>query len=268
MRRLVLSLLFLSCSALAADDLAQAERLLVAGDFGKAMPTLTRLAQAGNPNAQLRLGEMYWFGEGAAQDLDAARNWFEKAAASGSTAAREALAALDRRKARGAEIAYWTQHYDGADLRAGKFSCPVPAIPAVSTSSEDISETLAEIRDWQACHTGFLANMGAVAKGVRQIPADVRDMMTPDEVKRAQAHLKGVYGKLIAQSSADVEAVKASEDVWNKATGEFVKGENLRMAMLHDEQHRLIDRVRRAQDERRDAKYRKKYLPATSSTRN
>lgn len=43
--------------AAAADDLADAERLLAARSFDAALPLYRRLAEAGNPDAQMRLGE-------------------------------------------------------------------------------------------------------------------------------------------------------------------------------------------------------------------
>lgn len=34
-----------------------------------------RLAEAGNTEAQFLLGEMYWYGDGAASDLTLATSW-------------------------------------------------------------------------------------------------------------------------------------------------------------------------------------------------
>jgi TPR repeat protein len=128
MRRFLLSLLLVSCTAM-ADDLSDANKFLAAKQYDKALPLYTKLAKAGNPEAQFRVGEMYWYGDGTAQDLRAARGWFEKAAAAGNADAKESLAALDRRATRGSEIDYWTKGYDGADLRAGQFPRSRPRMP-------------------------------------------------------------------------------------------------------------------------------------------
>lgn len=252
MRRFLLSLLFVSCGALAADDLAEANRLLAAKDYGKAMAMFTRLADAGNPDAQLRLGEMHWFGEGTGEDLDAARRWFEKSAAAGNAGAKESLLVLDRRKTHGAEIAYWTQQYDGADLRAGKFDCPLPAIPEASRTNEDIKATKDAIDSWRACQQGFMANFNATVSGGKHIPAEVLGMMTPSEVKRARDHVQAVYASLKAKAIADVNTVASKQMEWHKATDAFAKEENLRLAMRADEEKRMyIEQQRRKNDDQR-----------------
>ena len=253
MRRFLLSLLFVSYGALAADDLAEANRLLTAKDYGKAMAMFTRLANAGNPDAQLRLGEMYWFGEGATQDLDAARRWFEKSAATGNMGAKESLAALDRRKTRGAEIVYWTQQYDGADLRSGKFACPLPALPAASKSNEDIKATQALIENWRLCHDGFVGNFNATVSGGKHIPAEVLDMMTPQETDRALARTKEIYAKVMAQANEDVTTMANRQMDWHQATDSFVKEENVRLTKRAEEEKRIyIEHERRVREQQRE----------------
>ncbi len=252
MRRFLLSLLFVSCGALAADDLAEANRLLAAKDYGKAMAMFTRLADAGNPDAQLRMGEMHWFGEGTGEDLDAARRWFEKSAAAGNVGARESLAVLDRRKTRGAEIVYWTQQYDGADLRSGKFDCPMPAIPEASRTNEEIKATKQAIDSWRSCQQGFMANFNATVSSGKHIPAEVLGMMTPSEVKRARDHVQAVYASLKAKAIADVDTIAGRQLEWHKATDAFAKEENLRLATRANEEKRMyIEQQRRQNDDRR-----------------
>ena len=51
----------------------------------------TRLANAGNANAQLMLGAMYSLGQGVRQDNAVARQWYEKAANQGSANAQLVL---------------------------------------------------------------------------------------------------------------------------------------------------------------------------------
>lgn len=249
MRRLLLSLLLVSGAALAADDLVEANRLLAAKEYGKAMSLFTRLANAGNSDAQLRLGEMYWFGEGATQDLDTARRWFEKAAAAGNAGGKDSLAALDRRKVRGSEIVYWTQQYDGADLRSGKFACPLPAIPAASTTNADIKATKDAIEGWRSCHQGFMANFNATVSSGKHIPAEVLDMMTPAETDRALAHVQSVYAKVKDQASADIATMADKQTAWYTATDGFVKEENKRLARQQKEEtDRIVDAQRRMSD--------------------
>lgn len=252
MRRFLLPLLFVSCGALAADELAEANRLLAAKDYGKAMAMFTRLADAGNPDAQLRLGEMHWFGEGTGEDPDAARRWFEKSAAAGNVGAKESLAVLDRRKARSAEIVHWTQQYDGADLRSGQFACPLPAIPEASRTNEEIKATKDAIDSWRACQQGFMANFNATVSSGKHIPAELLGMMTPSEVKRARDHVQAVYASLKEKAVADVNTIASRQLEWHKATDAFVKDENLRLATRAEEEKRLyVEQQRRQNDDRR-----------------
>lgn len=245
MRRLLIPLL-LASSAAFANDMTAAGKLLEAKEYAKALAAYTRLADAGNTEAQLRVGEMHWYGEGTPQDLQVAYRWFEKAAAAGNTDAKAALIALERRKTRGGEIDYWTSQYDGADLRSGKFDCKPPAIPELSKTNDDINATRDGIEAWRICHNGFVANLNATAPIGKRIPAEVLDMMTLDEVDRAKAHVEAVYGKVLAQVDAEVESVRTRQAAWETATERFVKDENARIARQQKEEtERLVELQRR-----------------------
>jgi hypothetical protein len=227
MRRLMLSLLFV-CLGASADDLAEANRLLAAKEYGKALPLYTKAAHAGNPEAQFRLGEMYWYGDGTAQDLDAARAWIGKAAAAGVPDARESLAILERRKTRGSEISYWMNEYRGDELRSGKYACPAPAIPVMSKTNEEIQATRAAVETWQACYNGFVSNFNAAMPAGKVIPQDVLDMMSPSEFDRVRAHIEPAYRTILLEAQTRADATLAQRDAWEKATQAFVKEENLR----------------------------------------
>jgi TPR repeat protein len=249
MRRLLLSLLLVSCTAM-ADDLSDADKFLAAKQYDKALSLYTKLAKAGNPEAQFRVGEMYWYGDGTAQDLEAARGWFEKAAAAGNPDARDSMAALERRKTRGNEISYWTKDYDGADLRSGQFECKLPVIPAASTTNADIQATRKNIELWQTCYGGFVANFNATAPLGKRIPADVLDMMTPQELELARVHVESVYGKVLARAQAEADTVRSQQMAWEGATERFVKEENVRVERQNEELKRAaVEAERRRQVE-------------------
>jgi TPR repeat protein len=227
MRRYVLSFLFVCLSA-SADDLADANRLLAAKDYAKALPLFTKAARAGNSEAQFRLGEMYWYGDGTAQDLNAAREWIGKAAAAGVPDAKESLAILERRKTREKEIAYWMSEYRGEELRSGKFACPAPAIPVLSKTNEEIEATRAAVATWQTCYNGFVSNFNSAMPPGKVIPQDVLDMMSPAEFERVRAHIEPTYRKIILDAQTQADATLAQRDAWEKSTQAFVKEENLR----------------------------------------
>lgn len=246
MKRLVGILLLLAGGVAAADELGDANKLMLAKSYDKAFPVYSRLAAAGNPEAQFRLGEMYWYGDGTAPDIATARRWLQKAAATGHKEAAEDLAALKARETRGADITYWTTGYKGEDLTSGKFACPAPAIPAVSRTNDDIKAVSASIATWQGCYNGFVANVNAALPPGKRIPDDVASMMTPHEMDAARAHLDQVYGSVIAHAQAAAGVVTANRDAWQKATEQYVADTN-RAAKEDEKKYALeLERLERS----------------------
>lgn len=223
MKRLLYLTLLAACGFARADDLGEAERLLQAKSYGKALPVYQRLADAGNPAAQMRLGEMYWFGDGVKSDLAKARQWFERSAAGGNVDAAASLASLKRRETRGAEITYWTRTYQGEDMVSGKFACQPPELPAVSRTKAEIQAVEQELKAWHDCYNGFVAHLNASLPPGKRIPGDVLDMMTPTEGLQAQKHLDGVYARLGKKAQQDAAAFNAREAAWTRATETYVQ---------------------------------------------
>ncbi len=77
-----------------ADDPSVKEAFAAykAGDFKKAYDTWLPLAEAGNAEAQFRVGRLYSFGESADKDGDKAVHWYKNAASLGHTIAMHNLA--------------------------------------------------------------------------------------------------------------------------------------------------------------------------------
>jgi hypothetical protein len=244
MRRILFCLLLASAGA-NADDLADANRLLEAKDYARALPLYAKAARAGNAEAQFRLGEMYWYGDGTPQDLNAAHEWMGKAAAAGNQDARESLAILERRKTRGAEIGYWMSEYRGEELRSGKFACPAPAIPAVSKNNAEIAATDAAIQSWQLCYNGFVENFSAAMPAGKVIPQEVLDMMSPAEFERVQAHIEPLYRKIMTDAQAQAAATLAQRDAWQKSTQAYVAEENRRRKQAEIETARVTADITR-----------------------
>jgi len=57
-----------------------------------------KMAGYGNPEAQVKLGEMYEEGHGTEQDFDKARQWYQKAASQGYAPAKKKLSKLEARR--------------------------------------------------------------------------------------------------------------------------------------------------------------------------
>jgi uncharacterized protein len=66
------------------------------GDYATAVKLWTPLAERGDPDAQLALGDMHSQGRGVLQDYAEALKWYRLAAQQGSIMAEVALAAAER----------------------------------------------------------------------------------------------------------------------------------------------------------------------------
>ena len=68
MKKIVICLSLLFASVALADELTDANALFQKKSYPQALQLYTKLATAGNAEAQLHLGEMYWYGEAGAID--------------------------------------------------------------------------------------------------------------------------------------------------------------------------------------------------------
>jgi uncharacterized protein len=68
----------------AADSLGDGMRAYKAGDYAEAMRLLSPLAEQSNAQAQLRLGTMYYYGQGIPEDEKVAVEWLTRAALQGN----------------------------------------------------------------------------------------------------------------------------------------------------------------------------------------
>lgn len=225
MKRFLCIALLAAAGMAHADDLNDANRYLNAKAYDKAFPIYQRLAEAGNAEAQLRLGEMYWFGDATQPDLAKARAWFERSAKAGNADAAASLASLKRRETHGDEIVYWTSKYQGEDLVSGQYDCKRPELPALSRTKSEIKATSEQIMAWHVCYNGFVANLNDALPPGKRIPPETLDMMTPAEGAQAQRHLDAVYSTLIKKAQADATAFNAQEAAWRKATETYIAGQ-------------------------------------------
>ena len=214
MRKLTIALV-LSCLSLPAfaDELADAQKLWDNKQFSAAFAAFSQLAAAGNPTAQLQLGEMYGFGEGTAEDLAQARNWLDKAVKSGHPEAANSLALVNQRAARKSDISYYMGKFDGGAARYENFGCKRPALPEVSASRVAIKEVTDSIKDWRDCYDKFAAHLNQVAAPEKTISADVLNLMNNEEFKQASRHIGETYEKI--SSMAQQEGTDFYKDVDN-----------------------------------------------------
>jgi TPR repeat protein len=222
MRKYVFCLALAVCGSAMADELADANKLLDAKSYPQAMAILNRLADAGDANAQLRLGQVYWYGEGVPVDRARGDALYAKAVAAGSEDAKIALGMTAARQQHLADIEYWTAKYDGADLTSGKYHCEAPAVPAKSTTNDQIKATWDAVNAWKACYNGFAQHLDDAWPAGRRIPVRIADLMTDQEIDQAKAHLADVYSRLADNAKAGADKTLAAFDSWTKETELFV----------------------------------------------
>lgn len=230
MKRLLHCLILLCAVAgmARADELAEAAKAVDAKSYDIALRMYSRLAQNGNAEAQFRLGQMVWYGEGATADPARARGLFQQAAAAGNANAVAALKVMDQRAAGAADIAYWTDSYDGADLKAVS-ACKSPMIPAVSKTNEEIVAVFKAMSEWRNCYNGFVAKINAALPVGTAIPANVQAMMNEQEYIKAQTRLNNVYADLTNQQAPKAQATLDGFDAWLSSTEKYAVEHNTEM---------------------------------------
>jgi TPR repeat protein len=214
------------CGSVLASDLTEAEKLLAAKSYPQAVQLLTRLAESGDAAAQLRLGQVYWYGEGVAVDRARGDALFARSAALGNAEAVKALAMTGERARHAADIAYWTARYDGADLTSGKFACKAPSVPRRSTDNAEIKATSEAMQAWRTCYNGFVDHIAEAMPLGKRIPADVADLLSDPEMEQAKAHLEQVYKRVLAEAKVGADRTLADYDAWEKSTAAYVVAEN------------------------------------------
>ncbi|NML62345.1 sel1 repeat family protein [Massilia sp. RP-1-19] len=226
MKKYLFVLSLLVCGAAYADPIADANALFAKKSYPQAIQAYTKLANAGNAEAQLHLGEMHLYGEAGAVDLEKAETWFRKSAAKGNKTAIAALEMMKRRETRRADIEYWTSKYDGTELKSGKFRCSAPRIPALSKQNDEIDVVGARMAAWQECYNGFVQNLNDSSPLTKLIPKDIADLLTRDENEQAAKHLAQVQVNLAEEARVSSKMVLADFAVWRDATDKYVTEHN------------------------------------------
>jgi hypothetical protein len=226
MKTRLFCLALLVCGSALANELADANAAFAKKDYPQALRLYTKLAGAGNVEAQQHLGEMYWYGEAGSVDEAKAEAWFRKAAAKGNNVAIASLDIMQQRVARRADLDYWISKYDGAELRGGEYRCPAPRIPAISKQNDEIDRVSAAMTAWQECYNRFVTHLGAVTPLVKRIPPDVARLMNKDEVERARIHLEQVQANVAEDARVSSKLVLADFAAWRTATEAWVNEHN------------------------------------------
>jgi TPR repeat protein len=226
MKNALFCLTMLLAGAACADELADANALFAKKAYPEALQKYTRLANAGNVEAQQHLGEMYWYGEAGAVDEAKAETWFRKAAAKGNKVALASLDVMAQRVKRRADIDYWIVKYDGAELRSGQYSCPAPRFPTLSKQNDEIDRVADKMKTWQDCYNNAVQHLNDSSPLDKLIPADVAKLMNKDEMARAKAHLEQVQANMSEDARVGSRLVLADFAAWRSATEAYVNEHN------------------------------------------
>jgi TPR repeat protein len=229
MKKTLFCLSLLLSTAVYADDLADANALFAKKSYPQALQMYTKLANAGNAEAQLHMGEMYLYGEAGVVDLPKAESWFRKSAAKGNKTAIAALEMMKQREVRKADIEYWMSKYDGSDLISGKYRCPAPRIPAISKQNDEIKAVGDKVEAWKVCYNDMVENLNAAKPLTKRIPKDVADLMTKEEMATATTHLESVYANITEGARVSSKLLMADFTVWRNATDAYVGDYNKMM---------------------------------------
>lgn len=226
MKKIVICLALAFAGMAHADELADANALLQKKAYPQALQLYTRLANAGDAEAQLHLGEMYWYGEAGAVDLVKADAWFRKSAAKGNKTAAASLELMKQRELRRADLDYWITKYDGGELKSGKFRCTAPRFPAVSKINDEIKAVTASMAAWQDCYNGFADNLEAKSSLAKLIPEDIGRLLNEQELAAAKVHLDAVIARVAADANINAKLVLADFAAWRGATEKYVSEHN------------------------------------------
>lgn len=241
MKLLVASLaLVFAVTSVHADGLKDASAALQNKNYSVAVALFTKLADAGDAEAALQLGELYWYGEGVPVDRAKGDALFARAAAAGNRNAASSLKLSAQRQARLADIAFWTSGYSGADLNAGKFDCVAPAFPPYSETKREVKTINEAYSAYTACHNGFVDHLAAAMPAGKRIPEDVMLLMSEQELGQARAHLEKVYANIAKSRKTAADRTVEEHTAWLTKTEQYLVNENKRRDQFITESTRRL----------------------------
>ena len=127
-----------------------------------------------------------------------------------------------KRRAHQADIDYYTNRYDGADLTA-KANCDEPAVPSHSISVDGVKRVRNNITEWSVCYNRFIDSYNALLPAGKAIPADVAAVMTDTERKVAATRMDMAYTEIANAMQDKAQALDVKAELWAQATAEYLK---------------------------------------------
>ena len=194
----------------------------------KEFEQVSRRAAAGDSDAMMRLGELYWYGDGLPLDRDKGDALFRRAAAAGNPGAAEALQRSGARQQRLAEIAYWTGGITARQLPGAEFDCKGPEFPTYSDIRVDAAKVVASYENYRTCYNSYVDKLFGDLPTVRRIPADLAALMSDDEFEQARVHVDALVASTVATLKQRSAPVLAERDRWVERSIAYITTQELR----------------------------------------
>lgn len=201
-----------------ADDLSNANKLHESKNYAQSIQLYTKLAKEGNVEAQLQLGDIYGFGDGAEENPVEAAFWLNKAAETGNKDALSSLQTLKRRAERKADIHYYSHKYDGSDVKLANFKCIEPNFFTITSDKKQIIKLSGEFNAWFDCYDRFATNLNNALPPGKAIPAEVVSVMSNAEYQRTVTAMDTQYAMISAEGQKLAEKIRLQYDNWVKAS--------------------------------------------------
>ncbi len=179
-------------------------------DFATAVTVLTPLANGGNAEAQLLLGEMAGYGEGLPEDLTVAERWLKQAKAGGNKDADESLATIRQRATRKDEIARYMVTAATVPTLSS-FGCAMPAFPEFSATQVEIKAVSAKAGEWRDCYGRYGASLGSLSATA---PADLAKLMNMSELEQVRQTRQQALAAATTAANNDAAAFGKAYEVW------------------------------------------------------
>lgn len=187
-----------------------------------ALPLVAMQAEQGDPDALLRLGEMYWYGDGAPLDRERGDLMFARAAAAGSAAAHAALTLSAQRRRQSDDITWWLVGYQGDDLNEAASRCVAPVFPQTSASAAEADAVDAAYEAYRVCYNGFVDQLYAASPPVNRIPRQLALLMSETEYGLASDRLNAIYDAAKQRWQQQANGVAAARAGWASQSVAFI----------------------------------------------
>lgn len=212
-----------------ADELSDAYKLYKNKEYKASAALFSKLADNGNAEAQEMMGELYWYGDGMAIDTNKAEQWFKKSAAQGNQKAQGFVTLIAKRDSKKSQIYYFTDQFDGGNVKFERFNCIRPSIPDVSKTNEEIKRVTTEVKSWLECYNQFVENLNLVLPAGKAIPKDVEEIMTDEEMTKAVRLMDKTYAQISADAKKVTDTILEEQVSWKKLTESYVISNNERV---------------------------------------